>query len=539
MNTTVALKFFTCLSLLVILSSVLAVTELVIVDIPAIKICICLSGLLFFINPLKSFLQAHILPWQKRGIYIKRNIDPRQHRALLLPTYFLMIFIVASLEIASRIWSWVSITTTTTYNRTSPPRISHTKAALPMIETENMARLPFLQRWNELPVHREYRTCQHSYIDFLHMIVLTAHLSATCFFYTSFMYYVKPFETSSTLGLLRERIREIAESMKLSVSLRRTSGNIIEFLNELGTCSDSDLKSFIDQLCMSAASFPLDWLFQFSNSHFQSSSSDPITNRTTIVMMGCFLREKCGYDVTGMRFMRNNEYRMVAIVVVFCFLQISEKFIPLHYEPEQENSLPSGDIYSFVDYIWDGTVARLFSKGFDERGPAARDCTLIDICLNAPEDGINFNWSRASLDRIMWVFQFGKRHIVKSTYERLKIESQNQFVDLTMYKAPQLLALSMAGLFYFTGINDSLYRTTGSKDALFHLHGHLPEVEKSDALRLGLVIQNGPESFKMGEVPGVSLPLKVVRVRTGFKVIKSTLRLPPQLMYGVDSDIIM
>lgn len=227
-------------------------------------------------------------------------------------------------------------------------------------------------------------------------------------------------------------------------------------------------------------------------------------------MNSVFLRQIGGFDTSGNRFVNDDSFRMGRYLSFIFLFQMTEKFIPLDYSSKTVSPLPKGSIQTFMGCLWEASEYQFLSLMVHRGSLLAMNVLFFDITYNLYNEPVDFCWSSKAVERIKWILDSGKSVLKKSLYDELKSQDASGYIDLTTYRASDLMALSISGLVCFTGLNDGVYRLTGDRNAPFRIHGNLPVVRIRDLVILGLVASKSYEVFLMGHFPGLDYSVKAV-----------------------------
>lgn len=288
---------------------------------------------------------------------------------------------------------------------------------------------------------------------------------------------------------------------------------------------DDELIKFLDAIAKDFLSKPMSWYPRYVQYRFRSDNSGPIAYKAATNGVGVLLKvisSNCT-DLSKLYFCKN-------VRTTFATYYMLNHF-SIERDGPKEDRLPhercSGEdnqkgFEKLVGTLLDGTFQRIYTTENDrDLTSFSKDRILADIEVNLDSHICASEWEYGMVERACWVGTTGHHFITERTLGMLRAKNGQPYLDMTVFSAAELLAISVSGLAYFEGRRESLFKLTGNLQATVRVRGYLPKILLSDLLKLGFVSQLSSGSFCIKGFPGTTGNFKVVKVGGDLLIVKA------------------
>lgn len=362
-----------------------------------------------------------------------------------------------------------------------------------------------LRKWLDRPIKQQHLSYDYSgYKDIFETYCLVGIYGGHARLCASLI--LKTADKHQHIAPIKDSLRSIIDSTERSPKFTRLMKNIMPFLGHIVDSPTDVVVDFLTFLAQDFVNRPIFWFLGFIHSRLRSENTSALELERTLGAFCLFFREGSSLNaLLAKEHWPQDKWLHNAILTMLQYTAVERLFVETTFDEAPDTCAQTQGLEIFLKDDMDVTFRRFASRSTPTCDRIYRDRLLWDITSCFANEYIEFGWKDETLERAIWVFEYGKPFLSSRVYDRLKMHMESgqcHNLDLTGVSGLHLLALSLAGIVNMEGRDASLFRLTAEPYAAVKVHCHVPKVSVHDLVQLGLCRMIREGVYMMGSIPG-------------------------------------
>lgn len=368
--------------------------------------------------------------------------------------------------------------------------------------------------------HNHTTYAYESFKDALESAVVSAMFAGHAQF-CAYLFHFRARKRDSVVPIknsIRKIMRETSKSQKLSSLLC----NIMPFLEAIESSSPETIVKCLSHLADNMLRRPSYWYCEFIHINMRSKNLSKLRTDRNLMAMSLFFREGAGVGALSVKeYWVGDKWIMNAALTLLMYASVERYTVQIDGEKEQFASCQKRGTEILLSESIDVKFNRFVSLSRTKCDSLFRDKMMWDVTESFCNEYIECDWKMETLERALWVLQYGKPFLKPNVYTVLKAQHRKAGLDLTVFDAVDVLALSVAGIVNVSTRNGkgSLFTLTGDSDAEIQLSGYAPKITLDTLCQLGLCKMVHEGVFQITEIPGNGGTRKYKGVPVGDRIL--------------------